>query len=175
MGATLEVEFASARGIGADILNTARARSEFRVVQDRPNILFLEPEKFFREYVDALNYKGKIGPESIEEARKASLGLSVEAALQIIEAKSYKKQFVEDTESLADINRMLGRSVKFVENISLNEPDLLIAVVGEISKRRGSEIFAGETAIAWANENLVKAKQRIDKKIEAIEAIDRGY
>jgi hypothetical protein len=174
-GVPIEVQLSDATEIGNDVLRTAKARSSFTVHGDRPNILFLEPEKFSEQYITGLTPNGKIDSTSVEVAKKSSLGLAIETSLQIVDAKPYKSVFVEDTDSLADISRMLSRSGKFVEAEVLRDSKLLASVAREIAEKRKVEISGDKDLVGWANENLVNAKKRIDKKIAAIEEADRGY
>lgn len=171
-GAPLEVQFAGAKEVGIDVLKTAKARGGFTVHGERPSILYLEPDKFSSDFIQGLESKGKISVKSIEDAKKCSVGLSIEAALQVIDARPYKDRLVEDTDSLADISRMLGRCGTFVSNEAQNNIKVVDSVAGKIAEKHGVRIES-EAIRNWANESLLKAKQRIDKKIAMIEEYNR--
>lgn len=172
-GASLEVQFASAGEIGKDVLKTAKTRSEFTIQGERPSIPYLEPEKFSAVFVEGLVTKGGISPESIEGAKRSSLGLSIEAALQVVEAKPTKSQLVEDTNSLSEISSMLGRCGEFVSNEIQNNSKTVLSVAREIAEKHSAGIVEDGAIGRWADENLVKAKERIDKKISMIEEYNR--
>ncbi len=169
-GAPLEVQFQSVTEVGRHVLKTAKERSELIVVTEGPNIPFLDPSMFSQEYVSGLDPKGKITKKALENARASSIGLSLEASLQVLESRSIKKQFVESTTSLADISGMLGRSKSLVED-ETRKGAVLLKVARDVAKKRGIELSDDKAAETWANEIVAKAKQRIDKKIVAIESL----
>lgn len=168
-GASLETQFHFAGEVGGDVLKTATTRGAFTVNGEKPTFTFLEPQKFSSEYVSSLEIKGEIDPESVKNAKRASYGLSVEAALQITEAKPTKNKVVEEVSSLFDIARMLGHCEKIFLTSNQEDLDLLSSVAGEIAEKNSLKISGQEALVGWAKEKLASAKKRIDRNILIIE------
>lgn len=167
MGVSLEVRFQEAGKIGRDVLVTARNRSELRVNGKTPSILFLEPNRFSEEYKSGLEKSGSVDPTAVRRALKASFGLSLESALQIIAAKPTKNEMVENTDSLEEISRVLNTCGKFISAEGAKNPELLTEVAKEVIKRSGVEQINGDL-IVWSDEIMGKAEKRIVEKIDML-------
>jgi hypothetical protein len=130
---TLE-NFDKAAGIGRGILHSARERERQRLTP------YLDARKFPEELIARVGQKSKEEPvtlEDIQNAKKASLGIAVEAATQIAEVQLPRGSGVsEDLESLDGLGLLIQQGSGLVEELSGKEPGLLREQVKEVIARR---------------------------------------
>jgi hypothetical protein len=176
LGTSPEVLFDEAAKVGNLVVETARRRSELKIKngegkEDTPNIPFLEIDKLNPRYVDLLKKEGKIDKDSITEAEAASLGLSLEASLQIVNAKSVKPPgvFIEDLDSLQDMERTLSVIKEYVKA----ESDKSASLVGNVAMTiiEDNKLEVPSDLSAWANGIAGKAHERMTKKVEGVRSV----
>lgn len=174
-GAPLEARFSVVAEVGNIVLRSAEMRSNLRISGRTPSLPFLDRSRFSQEYVEGLQPPKKITSSSVEAATRSSLGLSVEAGLQVLGSRPQRQDVAEDMESLHDIERMLSRCEAFVGNAREKDPITLSAVTAEIARKNNITGLQDEKALnSWASETVSKARARIRKGIQILEDYDRG-
>lgn len=174
----LSREFAAAASIGRLVLDTTQDREDFLIHGQRPTIPFLLREDFSQEYIGAIQIAHNLTLNDLIVAGRASLGLSIEAALQVIYSKPRDQSVIEDTESLEDIKTMLGKAGDYVARVKTKNEAEVYRVAREVissGKWRGKEPdLESSDPEKWMSVIFRLARERLKKKIEMIENYNRA-
>lgn len=167
-GVTPEIQLQEAARMGNEVLRVTNDRFTLKIDGKSPTIPFLDPSKFSQEYVSGLKAIGQIDQQTIDGANKASLGLSLEAAMQVVGARPRPgSQVVETIESLQEIGQLLSNCGRFVSSENDRHPELLVDVAREVS-RKGNLQVEDEKLVAWAKDCVAKSQARINTKVEQV-------
>jgi len=167
-GVTPEVQLQETARMGNEVLRVANDRFNLKIDGKSPTIPFLDPGRFSPEYTSGLQAIGRIDQQKIDEANKASLGLSLEAAMQVIGARPRSgSQMVETVESLEEIGLLLNNCGRFVSSENDRHPKLLIEVAREVARKSNMQI-EDEKLTVWAKDCIAKSQARINTKVGQI-------
>lgn len=169
-GTPQEILFNDSAKVGMLIVETAQKRSGLRIEKDGvptpPNIPFLEINNLNSRFIGLLEKGETVSGSDIENARYASLGLSLEAGLQVVGSKKIAETLTESVDSLEEIRLALEEAESFVRQEAVKNPDLVNKVVDEVFQLHGQEDT--EDRPLWATEIMHTALKRIYGKIKAI-------
>ncbi len=176
LGASPEVLFDEAAKIGKLVVETAEKRSNLKIKdlegkEDTPNIPFLEKDKLSTNFIELLQKGETVDKGAIDDAKMASLGLSLEAGIQIVNAKSVKPPgiFIERLDSLQEIQSMLDIVTDFVRDETNKRHNLVENIAVEVARIHDME--SAQDPSEWANEIMSKASERMNKKVGAVKSL----
>lgn len=171
-------ELSEASEIGRIVLGVARERTVSPQYQVRKYTMpMLDHARFPNEAVGQVTQaKKEPTEEDIQAAKEASVALTVEAALQILEARP-TKQIIEDANSLEQMGQMVGRGAGLIIQVEATDPEIVVRAGREaIERRKGakgledSESWDDQKVLGWTKSMLNRAGGLLTQKINALRA-----
>lgn len=182
-GTSIEFLFDEASKVGNLVVATVEKRSNLKIKdnngkEEKPNIPFLEFDKLTPKHLALIKKGEQIDDGSVEDAKMASLALSIESAVQIVEAKSVREPgvFIEQLASLKEMEAMLEETQKFVKSETEKSESLVGNVAMEVITQKKLIVHeVPENLSSWANDIVGKAHERMSKKVKAVESLDQPF
>jgi hypothetical protein len=175
-------EFSQASEIGRLVLDVTSERTE------RPEF---EVRRYSMPMLDLLGYppsaieaivskKEQITDDDIASARRASVVLAVESAVQIVGAKQTPGQITEEPRSLENVLNMINRGAGLIIQIeSSDQPTIVKAGRTALEKRKGvtglegADSWDDQRVVSWTKEMFSKAGNRLKRSISLLEDYQR--
>lgn len=163
--------YENAAKLGKWVSKIVREREDSRLTP------YTKLEQFDREDLKAVHAKSRgddITEADVIEAKRGSLALAYEAAFQVSEAQLPRGPIREDTDSLADLRRVVIGGAKLSENLfKEGHKDLVIEQIRNTVARRlkkpPSEVALSDTQlIDMRDEKISSAAIRLKKAHDAL-------
>ena len=176
-------ELTQASEVGKIVLGVTKERTEKPQYRVRKYTMpMLDPRGFSPEAVSTISSKKEsVTEDDIKAAREASVGLAVESAVQIVGARPFTGQIMEDSDSLEQMARMVNRGAGLVIQTEASDPQTAVkAGRAALESRKGAkgleeaDKWDDQKVLTWTKDMLKRAGGRLTNSINAISAYHRG-